>query len=207
MSNYELALTAGEIDIALQKAHNPDTSPQANDNLVTSGGVKTYVDGEVSTLNTSSFEESALDTTVGGLTNSDTAIPTSAAVKNYVDANKLGVITLRFNGSVSGWNTTNIPVSILSSNIAAVDNGTTISVPHGSYMYTVAGNLPTLSYRQELFLLNYLRLKVGSGWTDSRPISAINGFLPNVSSIYMRAQTYGGTVSVSNLDVFLLKLS
>ena len=44
MSNYELALTAGEIDIALQKAHNPDTSPQANDNLVTSGGVKTYVD-------------------------------------------------------------------------------------------------------------------------------------------------------------------
>lgn len=44
MSNYELALTAGEIDIALQKAHNPDTSPQATDNLVTSGGVKTYVD-------------------------------------------------------------------------------------------------------------------------------------------------------------------
>lgn len=52
MSNYELALTAGEIDIALQKAHNPDTSPQATNNLVTSGGVKTYVDGEVSTFDT-----------------------------------------------------------------------------------------------------------------------------------------------------------
>ena len=48
MSNYELALTAGEIDIALQKAHNPDTSPQATENLVTSGGVKTYVDDAIS---------------------------------------------------------------------------------------------------------------------------------------------------------------
>ena len=47
MSNYELALTAAEIDIALQKAHNPDTSPQATNNLVTSGGVKTYVDNRL----------------------------------------------------------------------------------------------------------------------------------------------------------------
>lgn len=55
MSNYELALTAGEIDIALQKANSPDTSPLATDNLVTSGGVKTYVDNAIG----------ALDTTVG----------------------------------------------------------------------------------------------------------------------------------------------
>ena len=50
MSNYELALTAGEIDIALQKAHNPDTSPQTTDNLVTSGGVKTYVDNAIASI-------------------------------------------------------------------------------------------------------------------------------------------------------------
>ena len=50
MSNYELSLTAGEIDIALQKASSPDTSPQNTDNLVTSQGIKTYVDTAVATL-------------------------------------------------------------------------------------------------------------------------------------------------------------
>jgi hypothetical protein len=50
MSNYELSLTAGEIDIALQKASSPDTSPQNSDNLVTSQGIKTYVDTAVATL-------------------------------------------------------------------------------------------------------------------------------------------------------------
>ena len=52
MSNYILNNTASDIDTALGKVLSPDTSPQANDNLVTSGGVKTYVDGEVSTLDT-----------------------------------------------------------------------------------------------------------------------------------------------------------
>jgi len=50
MSDYELALTAGEIDIALQKANSPDTSPQATSNLVTSGGVKTYVDNAIAAI-------------------------------------------------------------------------------------------------------------------------------------------------------------
>lgn len=55
MSDYKLSLTASEIDIALEKAYNPDTAPLATDNLVTSGGVKTYVDNAIG----------ALDTTVG----------------------------------------------------------------------------------------------------------------------------------------------
>lgn len=56
MSNYELSLTAGEIDIALQKAHDPDTSPQATDNLVTSGGVKTYVDAVAAALSSADVD-------------------------------------------------------------------------------------------------------------------------------------------------------
>ena len=52
MSNYELALTAAEIDVALQKANSPDTSPLATNNLVTSGGVKTYVDNAIASLDT-----------------------------------------------------------------------------------------------------------------------------------------------------------
>ena len=47
MSDYKLSLTASEIDIALEKAYNPDTAPLATDNLVTSGGVKTYVDNAI----------------------------------------------------------------------------------------------------------------------------------------------------------------
>jgi hypothetical protein len=70
MSNYELALTAGEIDIALQKASSPDTSPQATSNLVTSGGVKTYVDTAIA----------ALDTTVGATVDT-ISVPPQLAIR------------------------------------------------------------------------------------------------------------------------------
>ena len=83
MPDYPLSLTASEIDAALQRASNPDTEPQLNDNLITSGGVKTYVDGAVG-----GFAGKTITTEATGIenTDNDTSIPTSAAVKAHVDA-------------------------------------------------------------------------------------------------------------------------
>lgn len=54
MSNYILNNTAEEIDIAIGRVANATTTPlDANSNMVTSGGVKAYVDTQVGVLNNS----------------------------------------------------------------------------------------------------------------------------------------------------------
>ena len=80
MSNYELALTASEIDIALQKANSPDTSPLATNNLVTSGGVKTYVDNAIASL----------DTTVGATVDT-ISVPPQLNIRRLLRENRLGM--------------------------------------------------------------------------------------------------------------------
>ena len=69
MADYPLSLTASEINVALQKAHNPDndlTETAINDpSLITSGAVKNYVDtkfSEVASITVDSFAGSSLDT-------------------------------------------------------------------------------------------------------------------------------------------------
>ena len=71
MANYILQNTASEIDNALSKVLNADTSPTATDALVTSQGVKTYVDNAIQGVgtDTSAIEAdiTALEATVNGL--------------------------------------------------------------------------------------------------------------------------------------------
>ncbi len=50
MSNYILDNTASDINTALGKVLNLDTSPTDTDALITSGGVKAYVDTEISAI-------------------------------------------------------------------------------------------------------------------------------------------------------------
>jgi len=86
MANYPLALTASEIDAALTKAHAPDTTLTgtlgSDPSLVTAGAVKSAIDGIASSniLTTDSFAPAALETSTDELTDTDDAIPTSAAV-------------------------------------------------------------------------------------------------------------------------------
>lgn len=94
MADYPLSLTASEIDVALQKAHNPDndlTETAISDpSLITSGAVKNYVDTKVSegaSITVDSFTGSSLETSSEGLTETNTAVPTSAAVVDYVGNN------------------------------------------------------------------------------------------------------------------------
>lgn len=204
MSSYTLSNNAADIDAAISSVVGADVAPIAgSQNMVTSGGVKTYVDGTVGV-----FAGKTITTEATGIgnTDNDTSIPTSAAVKDYVASQSLGVVTVNFNGTVSGQSG-NFPASILYSNIGAVDTGTVITVPAASYIYTIGGSLPVMTYRQELFFRN-LRLALGSGWSDSRPLSPLSGFLSNINSVYLYGQVYGGgSMTVSNLTLTLIKVS
>ena len=86
MSDYPLSLTGAEIDSALGKVHNADTAPtNASTNMVTSGGVHTAINN----LDLTNLAGSSLVTESEGIggNDNDNTIPTSAAVKDYVDSN------------------------------------------------------------------------------------------------------------------------
>jgi len=85
MSEYTLSNSAAVIDAAISSVAGADAAPTAgSQNMVTSGGVKTYVDGAVGDLVSKTVTTEA---TGIGNTDNDTSIPTSAAVKDYVDNN------------------------------------------------------------------------------------------------------------------------
>ena len=105
MANFIINQTASEIQQILNKAETPDTQPTPNSqNLVESGGVKTYVDTQVSagaSMTTNSFAPSALEDSTDGITATDTAIPTSKAVKDFVEDRKFA----------TGWTVVTIPTA------------------------------------------------------------------------------------------------
>ncbi len=91
---YTLSNTAALIDAALTRVVSADTSPTAaSQNMVTSGGVKAAIDdigsGSSAIVTTASFTDTALEDSTESLTATDTAIPTSKAVKDYVDNSSL----------------------------------------------------------------------------------------------------------------------
>jgi hypothetical protein len=141
MANFILNNTASDINDALQKVITPDTEPQLNDNLITSGGVKTYVDGAVG-----DFAGKTVTTEATGIenTDNDTSIPTSAAVKDYVDASNSAVIVKSANyKSASGntyFNSVTLPVTEVSdpSNIGSVNSGT-VTLAAGTYLVAFSG--------------------------------------------------------------------
>tara|TARA_R110000772_G_scaffold57632_3_gene130362 strand:- start:184 stop:792 length:609 start_codon:yes stop_codon:yes gene_type:complete len=196
MAEYTLTNSAAVVDASIQKVANATTTPTDGSPLmVTSGGVKNYVDTALGV-----FDGKTITTEATGIenTDNDTSIPTSAAVKDYVSNQVFGTATVNFSGTLATNQNGSFPASILSSNIEAVDNGTVINLPLGNYIYSLAGSLPTLAYRQEIFL-NGFRLAVGHGWSDSRPLSPNVGFLSNISYVNLYGQVYGTTITVSNI--------
>ena len=95
MSTFSLSNTGSEINDAIAKVHSADITPtNASTNMVTSGGVHTAINN----LDLTNLAGSSLVTESEGIAgnDNDNTIPTSAAVKSYVDdeANVAG--TLRF---------------------------------------------------------------------------------------------------------------
>ena len=108
MSTYTLNNSAGDIDSALQKVVAVTTTPlDGNPNMVTSGGVKAYVDTQDTALETSvgvvEADVAALQATVNSLntfatlTLPQTAYTDSRVVTGWVESDPNGYIN--FNGT------------------------------------------------------------------------------------------------------------
>lgn len=90
MSSFTLQNIATDIDSAISRVVSADTAPTtASQNMVTSGGVKAAIDaigsGANGIITTDSFTSAALEESSEGLSSTDTAIPTSKTVKDYID--------------------------------------------------------------------------------------------------------------------------
>lgn len=84
MTTFNLTNTADEVDTAIQAVVGADTSPLDNSqNMVTSDGVFNYVGTQLGGL---AGKTITTESTGIASTDNDTSIPTSAAVKDYVDA-------------------------------------------------------------------------------------------------------------------------
>jgi hypothetical protein len=145
MSTFNLTNTATQVDTAIQAVVGADTAPtDASFNMVTSGGVKTYVDNAVGDLGSKTVTTESVGIAA---TDNDTSVPTSAAVKDYVDTQvqTFGASILRtsvFETSSTSYQT--VPVShagspsflSLSNNVATVTAGTYIMKFHFEYSDT-----------------------------------------------------------------------
>lgn len=145
---FSLPHNAQEISDAIGQVVNADNTPLSpSTNMVTSQGVKSYVDGSVSNLTTSNFALATLVTEQDAIAsnNNNNTIPTCAAVKDFVD-NSFVVANLvksysNIDGSahIGGFN-------IYGNNLGGVTaNGSYITVPAGTWLVTFSGQISNAS--------------------------------------------------------------
>ncbi len=141
---YPLSQSASEVQLALDSViAAPNNAIDANQTGLVSGQtIHNYVNAV--TVTTASFAGSALvEDSTDGLTATDTAIPTSKAVRDYVDTSSIKIASY---GSASGdtvsANSPNIllPVTEVSdpSNIGSVSSGT-VTLAAGAYLVVFNG--------------------------------------------------------------------
>jgi|TARA_B110001452_G_scaffold256515_1_gene249916 hypothetical protein len=97
MANYVLQSTAAEIDNALTKVLNPDTTPSLTDALITSQGVKSYVDA--ANTNSSTGLQTVVDR-VNAL--SVPPVISHEEYRNFPLPHSQGIITFRYSHNGSG---------------------------------------------------------------------------------------------------------
>ena len=145
---YTIPHTAQNISDAITQVVNADNTPQSpSQNMVTSEGVKAYVDGAVTGLTTNSFAATTLVTESDaiGSNDNDTTIPTSAAVKDFVDTTvaSSGVFAAHYSDAngTAGPSDGAFPVTedVDTGNIGSVSNGV-ITVAAGLYQIIWQGS-------------------------------------------------------------------
>lgn len=194
MANFVINQTASEIQQILNKAESPDTTPTpSSQNLVESGGVKAYVDTQVSagaSITTASFAPSALEDSSDGLTATDTAVPTSKAVFDAVDAASTKIAFLTAPDAFVGADTV-IPFTISSdpSNIVSVSGGVVTPALNGVYQLVLSGEFREDNGNANYFTVN---LQVNATTLDSVKINetgSSSNVYQNVSLIGITAVT------------------
>jgi hypothetical protein len=98
MSNYNLSLTGTQVNSALNKVHNADTTPtDGSTNMITSDAVHSAVNN----IGFNNLDSSAINTDMAAGVSANT-IPTSAAVSNAISTNRPNQLWLAAYKSFSG---------------------------------------------------------------------------------------------------------
>jgi hypothetical protein len=222
MSTFSLTNTGSEIDSAIGKVHGADTTPTSGStDMVTSGGVYTAINN----LSLANLAGSALVTESEGIANNDndTTIPTSAAVKDYVDNQSLlsvSTLTKASTFTTSSSSFVNVTGVSASGPYITSNGDNTFTIAAGAYL---VGGTATTSGTGVGFDGEF-NFTVGSGTfgLDSSITSAgtnlsVNriGFgglkqmlyFSSPATILLRLKRDGGTTwSVSNINISLIKL-
>jgi hypothetical protein len=141
MADYPLSITGAEIDSALGKVHSADTTPtNGSTDMVTSGGVYTAINN----LSLANLAGSALVTESEGIAgnDNDTTIPTSAAVKDYVDTSTPTVSVASFTKASGSKGSTGLITGYSESDadgIASESSGTITITGAGTYLVNFGG--------------------------------------------------------------------
>ena len=141
MSSYTLSNNAADIDAAISSVVSADATPtDGSQNMVTSGGVKTYVDGTVGVFGGKTITTEA---TGIGNTDNDTSIPTSAAVVDYVaSVGRIKYATFTAaNGNTSATSWLPLVEDQDPDNIATVSGGIIKPTEAGLYAFSWSGNI------------------------------------------------------------------
>lgn len=166
MAEFPLTNTASDVDVALQKVVGITTTPlPSNINTITSGGVH----AALQTLNHTNMDAGFLVTEAEGIENNDTdtQIPTCAAVKGLVDGStsitSITTLSRASEYTLASETYTNVPsVVINGSNIVAVGDGT-YTISAGVYAFEGSAELYASGSSYVGFGYAQLRIAAGSG--------------------------------------------
>lgn len=218
MSTYNLSQTAAEIDSAIGKVHNADTSPiQGSTSMVTSGGVYTAVNNiGVSAL--------PITTEAQGIANydNDSNVPTNAAVKDYVDSSAQDFAIFSVSDNTSGISSSrfiNIDGTVIAGFFASVSGGV-LTLASGTYEFGVCGDFAeddsntgdywTISLRVDDSVVGSFTVDE-TGSQSTYKASSTNGFYFKSSSInialYASRVDTPSNLRYRNVRVFVRKIT
>jgi hypothetical protein len=163
MAEYTLTLTAAEIDIALNRVTNPDQAPLFNsEELVTSGGVKNYVDTQVSSFG-----------------------PRISAIESELQNTSTGVSlerTAEFTTKIESYVT--VPLSASGQPDYFTNNGNnTFTILEGNYLMWFSFNWKTQLNNVPSSNQLYLQLTTLNGMADFAGIGQFIGYRETYSSV------------------------
>lgn len=196
MSNFILDNTAEEINEAIHKVTNPDTTltgTAINDpSLVTAGAVKSYVDTRVSeggSITINSFAGSSLETSSDGLTLTDDAVPTSAAVVDYVARQE--TLTIWY-GTQSKNNAYFVPAGV-NSNFDVTSSNGQFNLPSGTYLYDFKGSTSAGTIYRVMLSFNGSTSYIldQTGWSSGRDPIGFHNIVSTGGTLGLYGHGYG----------------
>jgi hypothetical protein len=199
MPTYTLSNTAADIDSAITRVASADTTPtDTSQNMVTSGGVKSYVDGEVG-----DFSGKTVTTSTDNFADNDTSIPTCAAVKDFVPSYQQTATARCAYFSTNSNTYQTVPLAHRGDSFLTVINNK-VTIPVGDYLMFYGFEYRSSSGSTDNSRGPQLNINITSGISDFFGLSV---FQPNASRDW-RSETFlaGVFIPVTSTTSFKLQL-